>query len=119
MRYTWQAYQDRRNNRTLKYHAYQPGEVSIEAGDIIVKRRSSTNRATWQDVTSTQYRGRPTHGDIVVAVSADSCNVIGGNVSNSVKMSQYPLLNGKIDTTSRQNSAHEVFALLKLQEQAS
>jgi hypothetical protein len=114
MRYTWQAYRDRTGQRTERYWAYPPDQVPPEPGDIIVKARGRGVGATWNDVISSTYQGRQTHGDIVVAVTNMTATVIGGNVGNSVRQRSYPLTNGLVNTSLPANDANRVFAILKL-----
>lgn len=68
------------------YKAYRPSEQPTALGDIVVKRRA-TNTATYDNIET----GHPTHGDFVVAIKDGQAETIGGNVSNSVRTTMFPL----------------------------
>ena len=92
--YARSAYRDRVNKVKGKYWAYKPSEISkVKKGDILIKRRSGSE-ASWNDVTS-NTGFIPTHGDIVIEVTNAVAKTLGGNVSNSVSVTNYPLYGGK------------------------
>lgn len=75
-----------RVNNTGQVKAYRVTEVQPQLGDIVVARRSDSI-ATYENMAS----GMKTHGDIVVSRTPGNIEVIGGNVSQSVKKKSLPL----------------------------
>lgn len=103
--YTYYAKQNRIQNNASPFKAFRITEKRPEPGDIIVQNRG-TSTFTYDNV---QPDLSGTHGDIVVSVSGNSIQVIGGNLSNSVSRNPYYLnANGFL------NSAPH-FAIIKVQ----
>lgn len=102
--YARKAYQSRLRGDKGKYWAYAPSEISkVRKGDILVKARSGSG-ATFNDVrVNTGFL--PTHGDLVISVANGYAKAIGGNVSNKVSVSNYPLFGNK--------PSSEVFTVLR------
>lgn len=61
-----------------RYGAYEPFEVRVQPGDIVVRKRAGG------DVTFEELRRggtiTPSHGDVVTAVGPSSARAIGGNM---------------------------------------
>ena len=74
--YARQAYLDR--GVPGKYGAYHPTEVSVQPGDIVVRKRSGDN-LTFDDIRMSGPM-IPSHGDVVTAVGPTSARAIGGNM---------------------------------------
>ncbi len=107
--YTYFAKQNRVAGNSNRFKAYRTNEVKPEAGDIIVRNRG-TSRFTYENV---QPDKPGTHGDIVLKVNERSVEVIGGNVSDSVSKSTYPLRpDGYLDSPNH-------FAIIKINESVS
>jgi hypothetical protein len=104
------------------YWAYDPNERRLGVGDIIVKERRQNKPPsppvfyglTFADLI--RRDSADTHGDIVVQISSNEVQVIGGNVKNSVSRTFYPRTpDGRIDTRQSVNDAFRVFAILSLE----
>ena len=103
--YVAAAKRNRIEGNASPFKAYRPHEGEFKLGDVVVKRRS-TSTATYDNIEL----GHPTHGDIVVAISATELVTIGGNVSDSVTTTRVPLdSNGKIADA-------KYFAVVKVEE---
>jgi len=88
--YTRAAYWNR--GKPGLYGAYDPGELPLRPGDIIVRGRAGRD-LTWSDIAQGgDYI--PTHGDIVTEVSPDRALIVGGNVGNAVKEREIELWDG-------------------------
>lgn len=102
------VYIQKAKNNTSGIKAYRPYDVKIKEGDLVCYDRN--NNGVDFD-TSGRYES---HCDIVVNVSKDKAEVIGGNLSSTVKVDaqRYVLENGKIkkDTATRYN----LIAVLKI-----
>lgn len=85
--YTYYAKQNRLQNNSNPFKAYRTSEMKPEPGDIIVQNRGSS--AFTYDNLQPDMSG--THGDIVVKVNPATVEVIGGNLSDSVRLNTYPL----------------------------
>ncbi|HBE70683.1 MAG TPA: hypothetical protein DDW52_21270 [Planctomycetaceae bacterium] len=93
-RYTAAAKTNREEKLKSPFYTYRPEEKPLEPASIVVKRRSSST-ATYDNV----QLGHPTHGDIVVGFDGDEVLTIGGNVSNSVRITRFAIDSSKyIDT---------------------
>ncbi len=82
---------ERRKNGDTERIAYEISEYKPEPGDIVIKRRGYTGNLT------NLYIGATTHGDIVTKNTGDYIEVIGGNVSDTVKKTIVPAKNGYIN----------------------
>ncbi len=98
------AKQNRANN-TGTWKAYRLNEADILPGDLVGYRRQS-------GVTYDTPGDYAAHSDIVVSVSSEYADTIGGNISDSVKVTRVPLKNGKIDQMKMKNP---YFIVLKYQ----
>lgn len=85
-RYTAAAKKNREEKLDSPFYAYRPKEKKLEPASVVVKRRS-TSTATYENV----QLGHPTHGDIVVGFDGDEVLTIGGNVSNSVRITKFAI----------------------------
>ncbi len=74
--YARQAYLDR--GVPGKYGAYHPTEVSVQPGDIVVRKRSGGD-LTFDDIRMSGPM-IPSHGDVVTAVGPTAARAIGGNM---------------------------------------
>lgn len=88
-KYTVDA-RERRENGEKKFIAYEINEYKPEVGDIVVKKRGY--KGNLKNLISTDT----THGDIVTKVNNGNIEVIGGNVSNTIKKTVIPTINGFI-----------------------
>lgn len=94
-----------RQNNTGTWKAYRINEADILPGDLIgYRRQAGVDYDTPGDYAA--------HTDIVVSVTGNTADTIGGNVSNSVKVTKVPLINGKIDIVRAPNP---YFIVLKYQ----
>ncbi len=78
--YVAAARDNRLANNSNPFKAYRTSEVAPQPGDLVCKRRESG--VTYDNVR----RGHLTHCDVVTAVEGNKLLTIGGNVSDSVKM---------------------------------
>lgn len=86
--YTRAAYRARESKQPGRYWAFQPSELPLQRGDILIRARAGSG-ASWQDVlTGTAHKD--THGDLVAERSAGMLRLIGGNVSNAVTEQRVP-----------------------------
>ena len=89
----WQAAKKNRSeNNQNPFKAYRINEGKPAPGDIIMRGRQAG--ITYD--TSGYFKS---HSDIVISVTPDQALVIGGNLSNSVRMYGIPLTDGFIDNT--------------------
>jgi len=99
------AKQNRANN-TGSWKAYRLNEADILPGDLVgYRRQAGVNYDTPGDYAA--------HSDIVVSVTPEYADTIGGNISDSVKVTRVPLRNGKIDEMKMKNP---YFIVLKYQK---
>jgi len=80
------AKQNRLSNSSNPFQAYRINEVSPQEGDIVCKSRAGSG-ATYDNIRG----GMPTHCDIVVARQPGKLLTVGGNVSDSVKITEVPI----------------------------
>lgn len=80
--YVAAARDNRLANNSNPFKAYRTNEVAPQPGDLVCKRRQSG--VTYDNVRS----GHLTHCDVVTAVESGRLLTIGGNVSDSVKMTK-------------------------------
>lgn len=78
----------RADGRADRFWAYRLEEGPLRRGDILIADRrpdigAPCTGSTYATLDDGQVR--PSHGDIVVAVSSQAIDAIGGNVSDSVK----------------------------------
>jgi len=98
------------NNTANPFWAFRATETGPAPGDIVCRTRGSLV-TTYENVND--GKGRTTHGDIVVATSSGKAEVIGGNVSGSVKRRDVALdSRGFVDLASHP----DVFAIVKLRD---
>lgn len=89
----WQAAKkNRAENNNNPFKAYRISEGKPQPGDIIMRGRQA-------GITYDTTGYFKSHSDIVVSVTPDQALVIGGNLSNSVRMYGIPLTDGYIDNT--------------------
>ena len=105
-RYVAAAKQNRLANNDNPFNAYRIAECKVGVGDIVVKRRG-TSTATYDNIE----RGHQTHGDIVLAVSDSKALTVGGNVGNTVSVTEVNL------TTGGHLSGEPYFAVVNVQPQ--
>jgi hypothetical protein len=107
-RYVAAAKANRQNNNTSnRFWAYRYDEVKPEVGDIVVKSRNGS-QATWDS-----FENKSTHGDIVIEITGSKMKTIGGNVGNSVNVTEVTLSsNGMLQSTGGMNNDH--FAIVKI-----
>ncbi len=74
--YARQAYLDR--GVPGKYGAYHPTEVSVQPGDIVVRKRAGGD-LTFNDIRMSGPM-IPSHADVVTAVGPTAARAIGGNM---------------------------------------
>ena len=74
-------------NKKNPFKAYRINEVKPQVGDIVCQWRNSKKKATYDNINAPHQ----THGDIVVEVTKTKLITIGGNVSNTVRISSVPL----------------------------
>jgi len=103
--YVRAAYADRQKGAPGKYWAYEPSELELRPGDVVVASRSG-EKVDWSDVQH-QSGFRPTHGNVVVDVKGAVAKVVGGNVGNSVRMTDEPI------SSDGRPTRPEVFAVLR------
>ena len=81
-----------RSGSASGWAALNPYTTQVQPGDIIIKNRSgnnlSYNTSNWSGFS---------HGDVVTSVSNTSIRSIGGNVSNTVGVTNVPANNGIIN----------------------
>ena len=91
--YITKSIQNRKQNNSNPFKGYRTNEVKVEPGDLVCYSRSGSN-AGYDTIG-----GYTSHCDIVVSVSGNQADSIGGNVSQSVSKTSVPLTaDGKIDT---------------------
>ena len=78
--YVAAARDNRLANNSNPFKAYRTSEVAPQPGDLVCKRRQ--DGVTYDNVRG----GHLTHCDVVTAVKGNKLETIGGNVSDSVKM---------------------------------
>lgn len=100
--YITDSIKNRKLNLNKAFKGYKPEEVKLQIGDIIGKPR----QAGVNYDTTGSYKS---HTDVVVNITKDYADTIGGNVSNSVSITRVPLKNGKIDKTK----APQYFVVIK------
>lgn len=107
--YARQAFKDR--GVPGKYGAFEPSEVVIEPGDIVIKGRGDTEAGKNFSFSDIQKGGNTieTHGDIVTEVSLDGIKTVGGNINNKVEERTVPANNGRLSSDTK------IIAVLKLQ----
>lgn len=109
-RYIGDAILDRYQNKESLYRAYSPSEVSPRPGDLVCAGRDQPT--TWRDgdhasldfddmAERARMAGRGhtsffSHCDIVIAVSPDRVEVVGGNVDDSVRKTELRMQDGHL-----------------------
>ncbi len=73
------------------YAAYDSGEAPIAPGDLLCNSRAGTDYRSLADRRNDPARTALTHCDIVVKVEPARALVIGGNVDQSVSLTELPL----------------------------
>lgn len=79
--YTYAAKQNRLANNSNPFKAYRITEAAPRPGDVVCTSRAGSG-ATYDTIRP----GMSTHCDIVVSVEPGTIQTIGGNVSNSVRV---------------------------------
>lgn len=103
--YIVDSIKNRLQNNSNPFKGYRPEEVKLEVGDIVGKPRQS-------GVTYESRGAYKSHTDIVVAIRGNVAETIGGNVGNSVAVTNIPLTNdGKIDNSKV--SGYKYFVVIK------
>jgi len=77
---------ENRKNNTGDFKAYSTDEAKPQIGDIVCRRRGSSN-ATYDNVSM----GDTLHCDIVTDVDDSTLEVVGGNLYNKVKTAELSL----------------------------
>lgn len=80
--YVRSAWADRVRQRPGRYWAYEPSEISLRPGDVVVRSRDDASHDLSQVVAGSEFI--PSHGDVVVEVGEGTAEGIGGNESNTV-----------------------------------
>jgi hypothetical protein len=75
------------------FQLLDPINTPLKIGDIIVANRTVNGVKNNQRFTSNPYQGF-SHGDIIVSISGNTAQGIGGNVSNTVFKKNFSLSNG-------------------------
>lgn len=104
--YIAQAVKNRKENNSKKFKAYKPNEVKVEVGDLVCYPRQS-------GVNYDSGAGYMSHCDLINSVKGNNAIGVGGNVSNSVSKSNYPLKDGKIDKSKDNRDYGGVFVVIK------
>ena len=105
--------QDIRNGDFPFFKALNPSTTKIKVGDIIIFNRSSSG-LTFQ---SKNWRGKPSHGDIVYKIDGKIMSYIGGNKGEPgcVKKSFMTLVDGKIPSGKIGTEDYQVFTIIRAQ----
>ena len=77
---------ENRKNNTGDFKAYSTDEAKPQIGDIVCRRRGSSD-ATYDNVVA----GDTLHCDIVTDVNNSNIEVVGGNLNNKVKQTELSL----------------------------
>ena len=88
------------------FKGYKPNETKVEVGDLVCYPRQA-------GVTYDTQSAYASHCDIIVEVENNKAIGVGGNVSNSVAQTTYPLSSGKIDKAKDSKSYGGVFVVIK------
>jgi len=88
------------------FKGYKPNETKVEVGDLVCYPRQA-------GVTYDTQSAYASHCDIIVEVEKNKAIGVGGNVSNSVSQTTYPLNSGKIDKAKDSKSYGGVFVVIK------
>lgn len=104
-KYVHQAIRRKLDNINGSFWGYKIGQHKPQVGDMVCRRRAGQNID--YDYAS-NHSSFKSHCDIVIAVRDDHVSTIGGNVSNSVNRTNYPLnSSGYLSDTGR------VYAVLR------
>lgn len=91
--YITKSIQNRKQGNSNPFKGYRVNEVKVEPGDLVCYSRAGSNAG--YDTTGAYT----SHCDIIVSVSENEADSIGGNVSQSVSKTSVPLTtDGKIAT---------------------
>jgi hypothetical protein len=88
------------------FKGYKPNETKVEVGDLVCYPRQA-------GVTYDTQSAYASHCDIIVEIENNKAIGVGGNVSNSVSQTTYPLSSGKIDKAKDSKSYGGVFVVIK------
>lgn len=105
--YARQALADRAAGRVGRYGAFEPSEVLLEPGDIVLRGRAG-HAVTLADLSPSRRDFVPMHGDIVTSVDDASATIVGGNVGDRVAARALPLVGRRVEPDS------PIVAVLKL-----
>jgi hypothetical protein len=105
-RYVHDAIRARIDGRAAPFHGFRRAERKPQLGDIVCKPRAGSGVTFESAATTGEFKS---HSDIVVAIDSPNFKIltIGGNVGDSVTITEYPL--GAGDFLSANSG---VFALL-------
>ena len=104
--YIAESVKNRKENNSKKFKGYKPSEVNVEVGDLVCYPRQS-------GVNYDSKAGYMSHCDLITSVSSTNAVGVGGNVSDSVSKTNYPLKNGKIDKSKDTKGYGGVFVVIK------
>jgi len=91
--YLREAIKNRKENNANPFKGYKPEEMPIAVGDLVGRPRQT---GVTYDTTSPYL----SHSDMVIGIKDGFADTVGGNVSNSVKITKVPLTaDGKIDNS--------------------
>lgn len=105
-RYIAQSVKNKKENNSKKFKGYKPNEVKVEVGDLVCYPRQS-------GVNYDSQEGYMSHCDLITSIKGNDAIGIGGNVSDSVSKTTYPLKDGKIDKSKDTKGYGGVFVIIK------
>lgn len=95
--YITKSIQNRKQNNANPFRGYKPDEVPVEVGDLVCYARQS---GVGYDTTGS-YKS---HCDIVTKIEDNNAATVGGNVSDSVTITNVKLDNeGKVSSSNSKN----------------
>lgn len=101
--YIVDAIKNRKENNSNPFKGYKPEEVKVEVGDLVGYPRQA-------GVTYDTTGAFMSHTDVVVKIGNGYADSIGGNISDTVKVTRVPLTpDGKID----KSKASKYFVVIK------
>ena len=83
-----------RNNQAPGWQALNPTNTQVQPGDIVIKNRGGNNlswNSNWTGVS---------HGDIVTQVTGNTIKTVGGNVGDTVSLTNVAGTNGIINNSN-------------------
>lgn len=83
-----------RNNQAPGWQALNPANTQVQPGDIVIKNRGGNNlswNSNWSGVS---------HGDVVIQVTGNTIKTVGGNVGDTVSLTNVAGSNGIINNSN-------------------